>query len=299
MSSIELFDTHCHVHEVTDPSMPLYQKWYSDNQTRTAESVLAGARAAGVVRMLCVGTTLADSELAVRFAEQHEGVWAAIGIHPHEARHYIAPASSPAGLKAPARRHRVLPEVAQRFHQLAEHKKVVAIGECGLDYFYGHSSPADQAAVLRFQLELGTMHKLPLSFHVRSAAAAVTGEPCAFDDFWRLLSRYPGTRGVLHSFTDSAAQAQRASEQGLYIGVNGIATFTKDPAQRDLYRSLPLSILLLETDAPFLTPQPFRGRVCESKHVRSTAEFLAHLRQEPLERIAKISTENARALFNV
>lgn len=268
---MKLVDTHCHVHEIERRLTPVHDKWFSDKAERSAGSVLAAAREAGVQQMIAIGTTLADSELAVEFAAQHDGVWASIGIHPHEAKDHLSS------------------EQQARFAALATQPKVVAVGECGLDYFYGHSPKADQATLLRFQIELALQHELPLSFHVREA----------FDDFWPILDDYEGVRGVLHSYTDNQANLARGLSQGLYVGVNGIATFTKDEAQLVIYRTIPQRSLLLETDAPFLTPVPFRGKVCEPKHVRVTAEYLAQLRGETLEQVAGYTTENARRLFGI
>ena len=273
MANIELFDTHCHTHEMVRPLTPVYEKWHGDDTDRTPESVIAAANEAGVNRMLCIGTTLADSELAIEFAREHEGHWASIGIHPHEAGEALAEGHLDA------------------FRGLVAGSKVIAVGECGLDYFYTHSSKEDQIIVLRAQIELAIEHDLPLSFHVREA----------FDDFWPIFDSYRGAniRGVLHSYTDTTANLEQAVKRGLHFGVNGIVTFTKSDDQRVTYRTIPQQLLLLETDAPFLTPVPFRGKVCESKHVRVTAEFLADLRGETLEDLAAYSTANARALFKV
>ncbi|MFZ1249080.1 MAG: TatD family hydrolase [Candidatus Saccharimonadales bacterium] len=276
------FDTHCHVHEIEANLTPVHQKWFADKTERSAETVLQAARTAGVARMLVIGTTLDDSELAVKFAERHEGVWASIGIHPHEAKQYTEPAAS----GGPAQ---VRPDVRKTFTKLAKHPKVIAVGECGLDYFYNHSPQADQEAVLRFQIELALEHDLPLSFHVRDA----------FDNFWPIFESHQGVRGVLHSFTDSQAHLERAVAHGLYIGVNGIATFSKNEQQLVTYRTIPQQSLLLETDAPFLTPTPFRGKVCEPMHVVQTAEFLAELRGQTIEQIAHATTENALQLFRL
>lgn len=269
--ALELFDTHCHVHEIEEKLTPVHDKWFSDKSERGTDSVLSGAAEAGVTRMLVIGTSLADSELAVKFAQEHEYVWASIGIHPHEAQHHLDT------------------DTKKRFAALATAEKVVAVGECGLDYFYEHSPKEAQQELLRFQLEVATQHNLPLSFHVREA----------FDDFWPIFAEYDGVRGVLHSYTDNEANLARALDVGLYIGVNGIATFPSSASQHVIYRTIPQRSLLLETDAPFLTPVPFRGKVCEPKHVRVTAEFLAELRGETLEELARYSTANARALLNV
>jgi TatD DNase family protein len=269
--TLDLFDTHCHLHELVEPLTPVYDKWRSDGVERTPEGVIKAAQEAGVNRLLCIGTSYPDSELAVDFVQNRENVWASVGIHPHEAKTALAKGHLDA------------------FAALVGRPKVIAVGETGLDYFYNHSPKEAQIEVLKFQLELAVRHDLPVSFHVREA----------FDDFWPVFDRFGGKiRGVLHSFTDNQANLQKALERGLYIGVNGIATFASE-AQRVIYRTIPQQSLLLETDAPFLTPAPFRGKVCESKHVRVTAEFLSELRGEPLQQLADITTANARKLFNV
>lgn len=288
--ALELFDTHCHVHELEVALTPVHDKWYSDGKERSANSVLQAAHEAGVTRLIVIGTTLEDSELAVQFAQKHENVWAAIGLHPHEAKNYIT--KQKATSRGPSSRRSgdaILAEVDKRFRLLLRQPKVVAVGECGLDYYYEHSPKEDQEAVLRFQIELALAHDLPLSFHVREA----------FDDFWRIFDNYKGVRGVLHSFTDSQTHMERAVQLGLYIGVNGIATFTKNEAQLVTYRTIPQHRLLLETDAPFLTPNPFRGTMCEPKHLVHTAEFLAALRGENLETVAQYSTTNGTKLFQL
>lgn len=254
---------------------PVYDKWQSDGVKHDADEVLAEARRAGVERMICVGTTAADSELAIEFVRERAGLWASIGIHPHEASQHLSSG-------------RLLPNFATLAHDAAV-RKVVAIGECGLDYFYSHSPREDQLAVLRFQLALAQEADLPLIFHVREA----------FDDFWPVVEEYQGLRGVLHSFTDSVENLERAQQHGLYIGVNGIATFAKDPGQLEMYRAIPLDRMVLETDAPFLTPTPYRGTICEPKHVAVTAEFVAKLRGESLEQITAATTTNAIRLFGV
>jgi len=268
---VKFVDTHCHVHELTEALTPTHEKWFADKATRSSESVLSSAAQTGVTKLIAIGTTLKDSQLAVRFAGAHEGVWASIGIHPHEAKDHLSD------------------DVRKQFEALVTEEKVVAVGECGLDYFYTHSPKEAQEEILRFQIELALEHNLPMSFHVRSA----------FDDFWPIFESYTAVRGVLHSFTDSQANMERALGHSLLIGVNGIATFTGDKGQLEVYKSIPDDALLLETDAPYLTPKPFRGKVCEPKHVAVTAEFLAGLKNVPLEQIAKITTANAEKLFKV
>lgn len=270
---IELVDTHCHIQSagLTHGERSTRELW-AKAPDLSPEQIIHNAQEQGVATMVAVGCDLGDSELAVDFAEKHDGIYASIGIHPHEAQHY-------AGQKGPL----------DAFADLVDRPKVVAVGECGLDYFYGHSPKEQQVAVLKFQIELALAHDLPLIFHVRDA----------FDDFWPIFESYQGIRGVLHSFTDSVENLERAAGHGLYIGVNGIATFVKSDAQRVMYRTIPQRLLLLETDAPFLTPTPHRGTVNEPKHIARVAEFLSQLRSEPLEQLSLATTQNAKTLFNI
>jgi TatD DNase family protein len=268
----DLTDTHCHIHEAAGVDLDTEtRKRYEKASINSADEIVNDAVKSGVTKMICVGTTLEDSELAVNFAQKYQGVWAAVGIHPHEAKHY---ANDAAKLKALAK--------------LAQSPKVVAIGECGLDYYYGHSSNVEQEKILRFQIELALELGLPLTFHVRDA----------FDDFWRILDDYKNVTGVVHSFTGDKKELDRVLAHGLYVGQNGIVTFTQDQAELDAAVAIPGDRLLLETDAPFLTPKPFRGTICAPRHVRLTAEFLANLRGEKLEDLAKQTNQNAQTLFS-
>ncbi len=269
---VELFDTHCHMHELVEKLTPVYEKWREDGVERTPEEVIIRAHVAGVGRMICIGTSVEDSQLAVDFVAEKDNIWAAIGIHPHEAQRYIGQDG-----------------LLDTFRGLVDRPGVVAVGECGLDYFYDHSPRDAQIEILKFQIELALEHDLPLSFHVREA----------FDDFWPIFEQYSGIRGVLHSFTDSEANMQRAIGHGLYIGMNGIATFSKSLAQQAMYRAIPLDKLVLETDAPFLTPTPYRGTICEPYHTAAIAQFGAKSRNLSLDDFAAQTTTNARTLFGV
>ena len=236
------------------------------------DEVRQAAAADGVTRLLCVGCTLTDSQAAVAYAGHHNRVWASIGLHPHEAKEYVDD-------------HHAL----QQFRDLAGKPKVVAIGETGLDYYYNHSPKEAQQQLLRFQLGLAVEHNLPLIFHIRDA----------FDDFWPIFDEYKDLRGVVHSFTAGQKELGQILQRGLYVGLNGIITFSKKPDQIEAAKSVPLDRLLLETDAPFLTPVPYRGTICEPKHVRVTAEFLSDLRRESLDQLAAATTQNAKELFNI
>lgn len=255
---MQFIDTHCHIQEAGYKLDP--------------EAAIKSAALVGVDRLIVVGTTLEHSQSAVRFAQSHDKVWSSIGLHPHEAHHYVDNA-----------------QALQEFKLLASQPKVVAVGECGLDYYYNHSPAEAQQQLLHFQLALAQEFNLPLIFHVRDA----------FDDFWPIFDHYEGVRGVVHSFTADTSVLKQIVSRGLFVGLNGIMTFTKNAAQLAAARAVPLDKLVLETDAPFLTPTPFRGTICEPKYVRVTAEFLSRLRGETLEDIAAATTRNAAELFKL
>lgn len=269
---MEFVDTHCHIQSagLAKGERSTRELWAKSDLT--GDQIVANAVADGVTRMICVGCDQTDSEVAIDFVQDRDNCWASIGIHPHEAALHVD-------------------KLEEEFAALADKPKVAAIGECGLDYFYEHSPRQAQIEVLKFQLELAVKTGLPVIFHVREA----------FDDFWPIFDRFPAgsIQGVLHSFTDSEANLGEAVRRGLYIGVNGIATFAKQPEQRAMYRAIPLAHLLIETDAPFLTPVPFRGKINEPKQIKTVAEFLAGWRGESLESLAEATTNNARALFDI
>lgn len=270
---MQLVDTHCHIQSIgIDSGERHTQEIWAKAVEKSPQSVIVDAAEQSVTKLICVGCDLADSQLAVDFVQNRGQCYASIGIHPHEAKHYTG------------QKH-----LLDTFAGLAGQPKVVAVGETGLDYFYGHSPKEAQEQLLRFQIELALERKLPLIFHVREA----------FDDFWPIFESYTGIRGVLHSFTDTITNLEKAVEHGLYIGVNGIATFSKDDAQRVMYRTIPQRLLLLETDSPFLTPVPHRGTINEPKHIRVVAEFLADLRGEDLADLAGATTNNAKTLFSL
>lgn len=261
---LQLVDTHCHIH-------------FSDYELEP-EAVIASATEAGVTRLMLVGCTLEDSKLAIQMAAQHDKIWATIGLHPHEGRVYVND-----------------DHALQEFHSLASKAKVVAVGETGLDYFYGHSTRDDQIKLLRFQLTVAQEHNLPVIFHIRGSKADPQD---VWTDFWSIYDEFKPA-GVVHCFSATEKELEQILKRDLSVGLNGIMTFTKDPAQLAAAKAAPLNKIVLETDAPFLTPTPFRGTICEPKHVRVTAEFLSNLRGESLEKFAATTTNNAIGLFNL
>ena len=234
------------------------------------EDVISRAHDAGVIKMICVGTNIDSSEAALRTARQNESLYASIGVHPHDVKNGF--------------------EIA---HLVDSQDKLVAIGEIGLDYFYTLSPKSDQVAALEFQLDLAINNNLPVIFHVRDA----------FDDFWPILDNFSRDRGkirgVIHSFTDSKVNLDKAIERSLCIGVNGIATFTKDEAQKEMFSSIPLEYLLLETDSPFLTPVPKRGNINEPAYVINVASFLAEQKHIKIEELGQATTSNATRVFGL
>lgn len=247
---MQLVDAHCHIHE--------------SNYPLDREETLRRAKEAGVGRLICVGTSEKSSKEAVAFVAQHDSAFASIGVHPHDTK-----------------------DGWKEIINLAGTKKVVAVGEIGLDYFYIHSPRDVQIMALEAQIDIALKANLPIIFHVREA----------FDDFWPIFDNFHGIRGELHSFTDTKLHMEQALARGLYIGVNGISTFTKDELQKEMFASAPLERLLLETDAPFLTPTPFRGKVNEPAFVEKVAEHHAMIRGVSVADVAKATTANAHALF--
>lgn len=256
-----LIDTHCHIHD------PQYEY--------DTDAVVKAARQAGVEKMILVGTHLEDSRNAIAFTQKDPGFYASIGVHPHEADDWST--------------------IARDFAKLAAQDKVVAVGECGLDYFYGHSSRENQLRAIDEQLAIAKQNGLPMIFHIRGAK---DNPQAVFDDFWPIYKKYE-LPGVVHSFSAERTILDEILAHDLYVGLNGIMTFTKDDAQLEAAKAVPLTKLLLETDAPYLTPTPYRGTMNEPKNVGLVAEFLAGLRGEPLDELSEQTSRNAEKLFSI
>lgn len=257
---MELVDTHCHL------------DWKAFERDR--ESVIDRAVQAGVRRMITIGVDVPSSRRAIEIAEQHEAVYAAVGVHPNDSADFSAA---------------LLNEV----RLLAQHPKVVAIGEIGLDYYWHKVDHNTQARAFKAQLELAAEMNKPVIIHSRDAAPDVVR---ALEDFVAHTARLSGT---LHSYFDDLAIARRVFDLDFCIGVTGPITFKKSEREREIIRQVPLERLLLETDAPFLTPVPQRGQRNEPAYVRHIAETIARARGQPVEEIARQSTHNAERLFGL
>jgi len=240
---------------------------------RVAE-IVEEASEAGVERILAVGTDLQSSEESLRISERFPGVFAAVGIHPQEARSFDS--SSLEVLRA-----------------LASHPKVVAIGEIGLDYYRAESPGDAQRLAFDAQLHLAAECELPVVVHNRSADS----------DVLRMIGQVQrpapltGRSGVLHCFGGNSADAIRAHELGFFVSYAGNLTFKNAEPMRVVAQSLPIEWLLVETDSPYLAPEPRRGRVNAPVNVALVAERLAVLHRVPLGNLAKQTFVNAQELF--
>lgn len=252
-----LVDSHCHL-DFPD---------YAGN----VDAVVARARAAGVGVCVSIGTELNRFPGVRAVAERFPDVWCSVGIHPHEAQKER--------LDDPA------PLLAQ-----TGHPKVVAVGETGLDYFYEHSPRPDQIANFRAHIAAGRQSGLPVIVHTRDAD----------DDTITVLEEEMGKgafTGLIHCFTGTQRLADAALALGLYISVSGIATFKKSQALRDVIQTVPLGRLLVETDAPYLSPVPHRGKTNEPAFVVHTAKMLAELKGVSEAELASATSENFFRLF--
>lgn len=241
------------------------------------EEVIARARGAGVETILNVGTGDPQSgnlERAVELAERRDNVYAAVGVHPHDARLFDEAA-------------------AERVRKIVRgSKRVVAWGEIGLDYHYDNSPREVQREVFRRQLRMAREEDLPVVIHSREADEDTVA---ILDEEWRGARR----AGVLHCFGGGAWMAERAVELGFYVSFAGTVTFRKAEPLREVARRVPLGRLLVETDCPFLAPVPLRGRRNEPAFVVETARFLANLRGESLEEFARATSSNFARLLNL
>jgi len=245
---------------------------YNDDR----EAMVARAREDGVEACVTIGCDLATSQAAVSLAEQYPFVYASIGVHPHEVKH-------------------IADGWYDEFRRTAKNRKVVAYGEIGLDYHYNHSPPKQQRDRFREQIQLARELRLPVIIHTREAQAdtiAILREERASE-----------IGGVFHCFSGDAWLAKDALDLGFYLSFSGILTFQNATMLRDIARNTPLDRLLIETDCPYLTPVPHRGKRNEPAYVAQVAKQLAALhadgREPPLADIERITTDNAKRLFKI
>ncbi|MFT7599538.1 MAG: TatD DNase family protein [Acidimicrobiales bacterium] len=245
----EWFDNHCHLTTMKDDA---------------AEAV-AFANAAGVTKMLTVGCDVADSRQAIEIAKKHDGVWATAGVHPHDAKSGID------GLEA-----------------LLAEPKVLAVGECGLDYHYDNSPRVEQREVFEQQIDLAHRHDLALVIHTREA----------WDDTFAILDACGmPARTVFHCFSGGPAEAEKSLERGAYLSFSGIITFKTADELRAAAEITPIDRLLVETDAPFLTPVPHRGQPNRPALVPFVGAEIAKVKKITVEDVASSTWVNGRNLY--
>jgi TatD DNase family protein len=241
--------------------------------------VLERAREAGLQRILAIGSGTGPGTLdcAIKIAEQHDWIFASLGIHPHEAK--LAGEADYAEME-----------------QLAKHPKIIAWGEIGLDYFYDHSPREVQQEVFRRQMEQARAARLPIIIHCRPS----NNSENAWDDTIQMLRDHwasAGLGGILHCFTGEWKHAHAALDMGFYISFAGNVSFPKAENIRHAAKQAPLERMLIETDSPFLAPAPHRGKRNEPAFVVNTAEAIAQLRGSTKEEIGERTTENFYSLF--
>jgi len=257
---ITLIDSHCHLDEA---------RFDADR-----EQVIARALAAGVTRMVTIGASggMQANYDAIALATRHAGIFATVGIHPHEAS-------------------AVSPEVIEELARLARAPKVVAIGETGLDYYYDNSPRPVQCEVFRQFIQLARMLRLPIVVHLRDA----------YEDALTILreENVAETGGVMHCFSGDRAQAKSVLDLGFDISFSGVVTFKNADELRAVARMVPADRFLVETDAPFLAPLPYRGKRNEPAYVVHTAAAVAEARGQALEEIAAVTRTNTERRFRL
>lgn len=255
---MKLIDSHCHLNY--------------EGLVERQDEVLENARQHGVLGFLNISTRKREWNDIIALAEREPDVWASVGVHPHEADAH--------------------PDLgAAALVDAADHPRVIAIGECGLDYYYDKSDRAAQRERFEAHIDAARQTGLPLVIHTREAEADTA-------DILTAAVREGGVAGVLHCFTGSAELARKGLDLGLYVSLSGIVTFKNAQDLQQTAKWLPAGQMLVETDSPFLAPVPHRGQKCEPAFVADTARFVAELRGEDPELLAETTTANFFELFN-
>ena len=263
-------DSHCHLNFSKFANLGFSER-YDDYST---DAVISRAREAQVKYMLTIGTEFSDLDELKSISDAHESVFRTVGIHPDNAHDHLQKYS--------------LDDISNKIsEQQQADQKVVGVGEIGLDYHSNTEFTKDQQQVFETQIETAVNCNLPVSIHSRDAE----------DDTIAILRQHPKVRGVIHCFSGSREFARQSLDLGFFISFSGIVTFKKSTELQEIAKFVPLNRLLIETDAPFLAPTPFRGKINEPAYVVNTAEKIAQLLGLPLERIAQQTSENFFKLF--
>jgi len=250
------FDSHAHYNT----------RRFQEDQAQLLESMADH----GIGLIMNVGCDLTSSLQSIRLAEQYEFIYASVGSHPDDADHVDA------GL-------------VEMYRNLADHPKVMAIGEIGLDYYYEDVPRAQQQEAFRLQMELARELDLPAIIHQRDA----------YEDTLRIVDQFPTVKGVFHCFSGSLEYAKEVVKRGWSVGFTGVITFKNARKAVEVAQWVPLDRLLIETDCPYMAPEPYRWRRSDSTMVPKMAEKIADLRGLPLETVAKATRENAMRVFRI
>lgn len=252
-----IIDTHCHLND--------------EELIENVDEIIEECRRQNVDKMICVGYDMESSIKAVELANKYEEVYAAVGIHPDNASMYND-------------------EVEEQLRKLAlENKKVVAIGEIGLDYYWDKASHDIQKSVFASQIELAKSLDLPIIVHNREAMM----------DTHEVTSKYVPIQGVMHCYSGSVMMAESFMKQGFYISLAGPVTFKNAKVPKEVAKEVPLNKLLVETDCPYLTPHPYRGKKNYPYYVRLVAEEVASLKDISINELERAEAENVRNLFKI
>lgn len=254
-----MFDSHAHL------SSPQFD--------HDRDKAASRAFTAGLSGWIEVGTNTENSRGAIALAEQHEGVHASVGVHPSDIQS-------------------IDEEGWNNIEQLLKSEKVKAVGEVGLDFYRG-GTPTEQLPILERFVDLAKRHQLPILFHVRSSKTSD-----AHDVLIAFLRKHP-CNGVIHTFSGSGKQANRYIDLGMYLSFSGVVTFKNAAEIANVARDAPLNRILVETDCPYLSPEPYRGKRNEPAYVKYVVEKIAQLREISFEEVDKKTTENARQLFSI
>jgi TatD DNase family protein len=254
-----IIDSHCHLN---------FPELIDD-----LDNVVKRAKDQNVEKIVHIAIKPEEYQFALDIVKKYPDVYAAIGIHPHEASQYLN-------------------YDINEMSEFLKNKKIIGIGECGLDFYYNHSDHKAQETIFQKQIELASEFDLPLIVHTRSAEDKTAGmlENAALKS---------NLKGVIHCFTGTYEFAKRMINIGFYISLSGVITFKKSEALRETVSKLPLDKLLVETDAPFLAPIPYRGKTNEPAYVKYTLEKLADIKQVPYNKAATAITENLSNLFGI
>lgn len=264
MPPTQMIDTHCHLN--------------FDSYDEDRAAVIQRATESGVTRIIIPAVDIVTTQEALALAANHTGIFAAAGVHPNSTADFDK-------------------TILAQIEQLAVSPKVIAIGEIGLDYYWDKSPKINQQAAFEAQLELAAKMQMPVIIHNRDASDAVI--PILENWVKTLPDTLKERPGVLHSVSAPPDLAERALAAGFYLGFTGPITFSKAEETRTIARHTPLNRILVETDAPFLTPHPYRGKRNEPSYIPYIVERLASVKNIPIDEMARLTTENAMRLFGL